>query len=115
MIRDLLIGSTLIFVIISGVEGFIISSKNKDISILNGNIALLKVEKTALIDGILFQNKEIEKNKIDYEINLQKYINKKPDINTIYVNRYITKEINTTRSDCNDVKNILSNIRNIGI
>jgi hypothetical protein len=112
---NIVMGTLVGLLLTAGIEGFVISSKNKDISILNGEISILEVEKTALIDGILFQNKEIEKNKVDYETNLQEYINKKPDINTVYVNRYITKEINTTRSNCNDVKNILSNIRNIGI
>jgi len=67
----------------------------------------LETQKQDLIKAIERQNKEIEFITVEYEKRLLEYDDLEP--RTIY----IPADINMTRGNCNDVKNIIDVIRNI--
>ena len=60
-----------------------------------------------LNQSVLIVNDEIERQRIDYEKKINEYKNRKPK--TVF----IPSDVNITRGDCTDVKNLIDSIRNI--
>ena len=86
---------------------FLLSQCNNKNLELTAEKKELETEKSNLLLSIKKQNEEIEKIVIDYESRLRDYENAKP--RTIYV----PADVNMTRGNCKDVKNLISGIRNI--
>lgn len=68
-----------------------------------------------LKSSLAVQNKEIENLGTEYAERVVEFHNKKPKVLTRYIKTYITKDINTSRSSCEEVNTIFDNIRYIGL
>jgi len=82
---------------------------------IQDNINTIKLKNETIYDlnsSLNTQNKAIIDLKIDYKKKKEEF-EKRPK--EIYITKYITKEINVTRSDCNDTKNLLFELVRIGI
>ena len=78
----------------------------------SNTIALQKITIYDLNTSLNKQNDAIDTIKVDYDTKIAE-LKKLPKVK--YVTKYITKEINATRSNCNDTKNLLFELRRIGI
>ena len=94
-------------------EYWIITQYRTQIDALKTTNIIGKINEKTLSDAIDEQNKALDIIKVDYKANLDKYKNRPPAIE--YITKYITKEINVTRSNCKDVSSLISNIRNNGL
>lgn len=86
---------------------FMLDSCNDEKLKLQAIIMGLKADKKSLKQGIKTQNDMIEKLEIDVQKAKEKWEKKPP--RTVY----IPADVNITRGDCNDTKNIINAIRNI--
>ena len=75
----------------------------------------LQDENRELSLSIEKQNTEVEALGTEYAERVKEFHDKKPKIVTRYIKTYITKDINVSRSSCEDVNDILDNIRFIGL
>jgi len=107
-----LIGLIISLLSISVIEGLIIYGKNSKIESLKAQLLIKMANEKALNASIDEQNKAIETLEIDYKGALEKF-KTRPKVR--YITKYITKDINVTRSNCKDVENLLSELKRIDI
>lgn len=69
----------------------------------------------SLRSDLAIQNKAVQDLGDEYAERVVEFHNKKPKVLTRYIKTYITKDINTSRSSCEEVNTIFDNIRHIGL
>jgi hypothetical protein len=98
--------------VVIAILGVFLTLKNSNIKTLESNILVKDFSIMKLTTAISSQNKAINKIKIDYNKKLKLY---KSRIKIKYITKYITKDINVSRSNCKDINTIFDNIRDFGI
>ena len=117
VISDILIGSTLILALSSGVQTFRLSNSNHQIETHKTEIKLLETvisnyeADQEILRGVIERmNAAADKIKIDYDKRLEEAENRDPSVVIKYVDRFITPDVNITRGNCEDVSNLLNNL-----
>jgi biopolymer transport protein ExbB/TolQ len=90
------------------------TSLKKQVKELETSLVLKEVNERTLNASIDKQNNELQAMANEYALRIQEYNDKAPIVVKRYVDRIITKEVNVTRSSCEDVNNTLNNIRSTG-
>ena len=92
------------------------TSLERDLALSQRDYADCKIERNGFISALEFQSQEITELEVDYNssiIDLEMWRSKPPDIKYKTVYKYIPQEVNLTRGECNDTKQLIGAIRHI--
>lgn len=92
------------------------ASLERDLALSQRDYADCKTERNGFIAALEFQSQEIMDLAVDYNASmndLEIWRNKTPEVKYEKIYKYIPQEINLTRGECNDTKQLIDAIRHI--